>query len=181
MTRSQVLANKLRRRANWSGFLVTLAMALVLADAIDFARRLFVEHERNVADERAVAVLPEGVEAAWLAFVRRQVDAHVRRVGDVLLVNGFPDANWGRTTYLSTRTPFSVNCDPFLATVTFDTGSYEDVEVWIYGAEAADCATCEAEPDMPVSRSSEAARRLSVDLCRRIAEAVAALSSDAIR
>lgn len=123
--------------------------------------------------EKAVSILPEGVEAAWLSYVDRRVAATVQRTGPLVKVHGDLDHVTNKTTIISVNTPYRVECDALTGgTVTF--GRLDDsVTVTIFGLMVAD-PSAERAPSLGVNRLSIAATNLTKTLCSRLANAVAA-------
>ena len=160
---------------------IRFPLAILVVLSVLFAtgyleRRRTNERERRIEAARAVDTLPRGTESAWRAYVERQVARKIQRIGGVVRVNMYLDEVTRTTTYISTTTPFTVQCYPFGGTVYFSRLDHsETVYTNVFGLVSENWRQPEEPPPLPVNELSTAASQLSEALCVQIAEQVAAV------
>lgn len=157
----------------------TAAKALLgLAAVVGVIIFFYNNQQRIAADkaklelEKAVSVLPPGVEEAWFAYVDRRLAKAIQRRSGSVLVAGMIDGAMNQTTFVSSNTPYKVTCSPLLgASVEFGHGEgvtsvpIYGILVWNHSAEG-------KPPELGVHESSVAAIALSKRLCDRISQSV---------
>lgn len=138
--------------------------------------------------DRAVSVLPAGIENAWDSWVDEEVARKVERAGPVVRLDESPDSNpdpapWSvGTVYVSVNSPFQVQCstdvtvlfaqapphsDASDASVTIDTPwtGWPPLPLGMSGGKGT--------PPVGVPSDSIAAQHLAQRLCARVADDVA--------
>ncbi|MSO70811.1 MAG: hypothetical protein EXQ88_02150 [Alphaproteobacteria bacterium] len=85
--------------------------------------------EETVA--KAVRVLPEGTEEAWIAYVDRRVAAAIQRRGDNLQVVTWMDYVFKTSTFVFRNMPYSISCmQPELGGGSVKFGQENDVRIF---------------------------------------------------
>lgn len=151
-------------------WMVALIVALVVAEGglVLYARwRSAVEEHQAVL---ATTRLPDGVEAAWRAYVLKRLASTLVVQGNQIRIAQATDKLTGQSTVVSTSTPFEVNCDGVLGgTITFGSGD-DAVFVPIFGPAVIYLDGSDKPPPLGVDPSSTAATSLNQQLCPLISD-----------
>ena len=121
-------------------------------------------YSQKRATQKAVSVLPPGVETAWNAYLDRQFARAIQPQGDVVRVRDSTTELTSATILVSRNSPYQVDCDPFNGgKIEFGQGD-NATSINVYGL-----ATAGPRPPLGVASDSIAAKRLSEAMCARMA------------
>lgn len=134
------------------------------------------EHAQRIAGleaTRSVAVLPNGVEEAWLRYINKRLSEEIQREGQNLKVRVSYIGAEPSYTYVSLNHPYKIDCNEHDLGfgVSFEEGE-NGVDVALTGDLSSDFKN---EPERFVAPDSIASRNLDVKLCGYVASQLSAL------
>ena len=143
-------------------------LGVVVAGAIGFYWWSAEQKRQITAAERAISVLPPGVEEEWEAYVKRRLEKVIVLDRSQLRLTPILAKELGTYKVVSFTMPYSVDCNNYLgSTVEFGFGE-DAISVPIYGVGAWDDA--DPPPALGVDELSVAAKQLRLSLCEIVVD-----------
>jgi hypothetical protein len=147
---------------------------LIFGLVVYVLRELKVSDERKESAERAISILPQGVEDAWNTWVDADIATKIDAQGKVLQVHTLPGTG---PVYISKNMPFTVNC-AFSIRIDFGSVNSDDrgTEIWISSPQMSVTGMPLREaPALGVRIDSIAAEALQERLCARVTSTISRL------